>query len=295
MALDRRGRILGYGFGHGNVRRISICPGSQVAAELVERGRRRTLVAVRELSSLRVLSSAAVPRSTDQLVCADPAGTTVYAGGLGYKGRPLRGLARVLRVSGSRWTVLVRRAAEQFAIGSEAVYLWSAARVFAVSLTDGTERTLLRMGLAERIAPSPFGGQLAIQGFDGRLRLVDLVTGAVRSRRLSVGGELAFLAPDRLLARVGGTAVILDGELRKLRRYAFFRAAGQAHLDGALYGTDRYRLVRLDLESGRKRTAARLPDRGIADLVGVPHGPELRVPRRAPRSSAAWTSRACAG
>ena len=53
MALDPSGRILGYGFGQGAVRRISVCPGGRVAAELLDRGRRRTLVAVRSLESLR--------------------------------------------------------------------------------------------------------------------------------------------------------------------------------------------------------------------------------------------------
>jgi hypothetical protein len=90
---------------------------------------------------------------------------------------------------------------------------------------------------------------------------------------------LAWLAPDRLLARIDGNAVVLDGALERQRRYGF-RAVGQALLGGALFGTDRYRLVRLDLESGRERTAARLPDRGIADLVGVPDGPEIDLPRR---------------
>jgi hypothetical protein len=124
-----------------------------------------------------------------------------------------------------------------------------------------------------------------VHGYDERLRLVDLAGGAVESRRLGLTWALAWLAPDRLLARVGGTGVVLDGELRRQRRYGFFRAVGQAHVGGGLFGTDRYRLVRLDLASGRRRTVATLPDRGIADLVGVPDAPELAVPRRAPRSS----------
>lgn len=115
--------------------------------------------------------------------------------------------------------------------------MWSRGRLLAIALADGSERTLLRMGLPERTVPSPFGGQLAVQGLD---------------------------------------------------------------VGDAVFGTDRYGLVRLDLESGRKRIAARLPDRGIADLVGVPDGPELDVPRRAPRAlapaaGAAWTRLTCAG
>ena len=197
-------------------------------------------------------------------------------------------------MSGSARTRLVDRPAEQFALGPDSAYAWSGERVLAISLSDGSERTLLRMGLPELIAPSPYGGLVAIRGFDDRLRLVDLASGAVTSRTLRSAWVLSWLAPDRLLARVSGTAVIYDRELRRQRRYGFYRAVGQAYVDGALYGTDRYRLVRLELESGRKRTAGQLPDRGIADLVGVPDGPEVRVPRRAPKASAAGRSRACA-
>lgn len=295
LALDRRGRILGYGFGQGTVRRISICPGSRAAAELVDRGRSRSLVAVRSLATLQLLSTAEVPRSMTELSCADAAGTSVYAAGILYSGRPVRGRASVFRVSGSGRTTLVRRPAEQLALGPGAAYAWSGGRVLAISLADGSERTLLQMGLPELITPSPYGALVAIRGFDDRLRLVDLEGGAVASRRLGPAWVLSWLAPDRLLARVGGTAVIYDDELMRQRRYGFYRAVGQAYLDGALFGTDRYRLVRLELESGRKRTAAQLPDRGIADLVGVPDGPELQAPRRAPTSFAAGRIATCAG
>jgi hypothetical protein len=105
----------------------------------------------------------------------------------------------------------------------------------------------------------------------------------VRSRELRDAWAFAWLAPDRLLARVGEAAVVLDVSLRRQRRYEFARAFGQAPLEGGVFGMDRYRLVRLDLESGQTGTAARLPDRGIAELVGVADGPEVDLPRRAPR------------
>jgi hypothetical protein len=63
MALDLRGRILGYGFGGGEARQISVCPGSRVAAELVARGRQLG-VAVRGLRLLRRLSYARLPVNT---------------------------------------------------------------------------------------------------------------------------------------------------------------------------------------------------------------------------------------
>jgi hypothetical protein len=224
----------------------------------------------------------------------------VYVAGIKYSGRPVRGSADVYRVDGSNRTRLARRPAEHLALGTSVAYWWSGGRLRAHGLRDGSERTVLRMGLPERIAPNPFGGPLAVQDYRGRLRLLDPATGAVTESRRSTGGELVWPAADRLFSRVGGRAVILDARLRRQRRYGFYRAFGQAHLDGLIFGTDRYRLVRLDLETGDRRTAARLPDRGIADLVGVPDGPDLDAPRRAPRAltaggAAAWTRPLCAG
>ena len=283
MAFDPVGRILGYGFGQGAVRRISVCPGGRVAAELFDRGRRRTFVAVRSLESLRVVSQAEVPRHTSELTCADAAGAAVYAAGIEYRGRPVRGSAEVHRVAGSERSTVVSRPAEQVALGPGAAYLWSGGRILAVALSDGAERPLLRMGQAHHIVPSPFGSQLAVQGLDGRLRLVDLATGSVASRALADAWAFAWLGRGRLLARVGEDAVVLDGALRRQRRYAFAGSLHQAPFEDAVFGIDRYRLVRLDLASGRRRTAARLPDRGIADLVGVTDGPQVDLVRRAPR------------
>jgi hypothetical protein len=283
MALDARGRILGYGFGQGSVRRISVCPGGRVAAELLDRGRQRTLVAVRSLESLEVLSTADVPRHTTELTCADPAGATVYAGGIDHGGRPVRGRAEVHRVTGSTLTGVVDRPAEQLVLGPGAAYLWSRARILAAGLEDGGERTLVRMGQPHQMVPSPSGERLAVQGGDGRLRLVDLASGTVRSRGLRAAWAFAWLGPDRLIARIGTAAVVLDGSLRSQRRHEFGEAFGQATLENTVFGVDRYRLVQLDLDSGRTRTAARLPDRGIAELVAVSGGPEVDLPRRAPR------------
>jgi hypothetical protein len=282
MALDPRGRILGYGFGEGAVRRISVCPGGRVAAELLDRGRERTFVAVRSLESLRVLSAVQLPRHTSELACADAAGATVYAGGIRYGGRPARGRAEVHRVTGFAVTRVVSRPAEHLALAPGSAYVWSGGRLLAVALGDGGERTLLRMGMPVNVLPSPFGGLLAVQGLDGPLRLVDLATGSVVTRSVPSAWGFAWLGPDRLLARIGGRSVLLDSALREQRRYNGFRAYPHALLEDGLFGAQRYRLMRLDLATGRVRTAARLPDRGIYELAGVPAGPEVDLPRRAP-------------
>jgi hypothetical protein len=193
-------------------------------------------------------------------------------------------------VTGSSRVRVVRRPAEQLALGPGAGYIWSGGQILALTLGGGSERTLVRMGQAQHIVPSPSGERLAVQGLDGRLRLVDLASGAVRTRALREAWAFAWLGADRLMARIGEVAVVLDGSLRRQRRYEFPEVFGQAPLDDAVFGLNRYRLVRLDLESGRTRAASRLPDRGIAELVGVVDGPEVDLPRRPPRLTPAGAS-----
>jgi hypothetical protein len=222
--------------------------------------------------------------SVSRISCADSAGTTVYAAGLAYSGRPVRGRARVLRINGTSVSSVFSGAAEQIGLGPGAAFIWTDGQVQAISLADGTPRTLLRMGLPEHIASSLDGRHVAIQGFDERLRIVDLGGGQAVTLERDLVGVLAWIGPDRLLARTGGNAYVYDTQLRLQRRYRFFRAYLQAPVGGGVFGTAYYRLVRLDLESGRKETVARLPDRGIADLAGVADGLLIDVPRRAPRA-----------
>ena len=83
MALDRRGRVLAYGFGRGDVERISVCPGSRYAVELVRQGA-RSRAAVRDLRSMRVVRSLALPAAAVELSCGDLRGRAIHAAALGY-------------------------------------------------------------------------------------------------------------------------------------------------------------------------------------------------------------------
>jgi hypothetical protein len=288
MALDRRGRILGYGFGRGSVRRISVCPGSHRTVELFESGR-RTLYAVRSVRSLRVLRTARLPRDTVELACANRRGSWVFAAAVDYPTKRSLGRVRVFRVERRRAFRLAAAAGDTVAFGPGAAYIGSRDRVLSVDLERGRVARVAAARSPSQLAASPDGERLALFDRDG-LRVIELGSRRTRSLPLRSAGPLLWLAADRLLARVGGEARIYDAGLR-LRRQRSYRAYGQAHVGRRLFGTDRYRLVELDLRSGRRRTVARLPDRDVFDLVGVPGAPMLNVPPRAPRAGSAASKR----
>jgi hypothetical protein len=288
LALTARGRILGYGFGEGEVSQISVCPGGGRAAELVEDGR-RLLVAVRDLRSLRLDWTAALPMRSPEVYpggasvrCADSAATVVHAAALENLRHSRDDPTRIFSVSagGARQIASVARGYGAV-LGPEAAYLTRSRRLIAVELDDGRLRRLARLRFADVMAISPDGRWLAFH--DGeRLRLLDPVRGEQRSTRIRYGGAIGWLAPDRLLFRRGGEARVYDTELTLHRRYPFYRLLFEEHLGGRLFGLDRFRLRSLDLATGRRRTLADLPDRGIADLVAVPELPLVEAKRRAP-------------
>jgi hypothetical protein len=288
MALDDRGRILGYGFGAGEVQQISVCPSAQLAAEVVA-GRTGWTVAARDLRSLRVVWSVKLPMRSRELYpgaatvrCADAVAGVAYAAAVEALPRSSDVLTRIFSVgrSGSREIAAVRGYGAR--LGRQAAYLTDSKRLLAVGLADGGVRRLSRLAyFAEPLAESPDGRWLAFH--DGkRLRLRELGTGRVRSTPMRFGGAIVWLSNDRFLFRRSGQGRVYDTELRLRRRYPFFRLYHQAYVGGRLFGMDRFELRSLSLGSGRRHSVARLPDRGIAELVGVPGGPDVDADPAAP-------------
>jgi hypothetical protein len=288
LALDRRGRILGYGPGQGEVREISVCPGEHRAAELVVRGR-GLWVAVRDLRTLRVVSVSRVPASGSSVDpgsatvdCADAVAASVHAAVREYLPARRLDLVRLYRAASPRAEHLATARGYTVELAADVAYVGGSRRLVAVELGTGAERPLAAARSPHILGLSPGGRLLAV--FDGdRLRLVPVAGGAERSRRIRYGEELVWLSADRFLFRAGGEARVYDTELDLLRRYRFFRAYGQALTGGTVFGTDRFDLRSLELGSGARRTVSRLPDRGILDLVGLSSGPVVETTRRAPR------------
>ena len=289
MALDARGRVVGYGSGRGETRRLSVCPGSRLAAELFI-DRRTVGVAVRELGSLRVVRSARLPLNglrfdpeAGTVSCADAQAASVHVGIYEYIRTTRFDRMRIFRLSsaGLRQVASTRGSTVAFSPGSAFVGRINYG-VTAVNLLDGTTDRVARARVPELLAVSPDQTRLAFYDRDG-IRVVDLTReGADRHLEIGYGGAIKWLASDRLLFRKGGEGRLYDRDLRLVRIYPFFRADGEAQVGDRLYGTDRYRLRSLDLASGRKRTVGQLTDRGIVDLEGLPERPLIEPGRGRP-------------
>jgi hypothetical protein len=290
MAIDLRGRILGYGFGGGEARQLSVCPGSRLAAELVARGRELG-VAIRELQSLGELRYARLPvdgraiepgRATVRCNSEDAA--SVHAEVRDYLQHRRFDRVRLFRISGTAADRIATVRGYSVALATGVAYVADSNHLSAVNLTTGASRRLTTVRAPQLLGVSPDHDVVALFDRDG-LRLVNALNGAQMSRKIRYGEELVWLGPDRFLFRAGGEGRIYDTRLELLRRYRFYRAHGQALVGQRLFGTDRFRLRELLLESGRRQTVGMLPDRGILNLVGVPGRPPVETERRVPERS----------
>jgi hypothetical protein len=291
MALDLRGRILGYGFGGGEVRQLSVCPGSRLATELVARGRELG-VAVRDLRSLQELRYARLPVDARAIEpgfatarCNSADASSVHAEVRDYIQARRFDRVRLFRITGTTPEPIATIRGYSVALASGFAYVAGSDALSAVDLTTGASRRVTPVRAPLLLGVSPDDRVVALFDRD-RLRLIDPVAGTEVSRKMRYGDELVWLAPDRFLFRASGQARIYDTRLELLRRYRFYRAYGQALVGQRLFGTDRFRLRTLLLDTGRKRTVSVLPDRGILDLAGVPGRPALETERRAP--NVAW-------
>jgi hypothetical protein len=303
MALDDRGRILAYGFGAGEVEQISVCPGAQLAAELVAR-RTGWTVAARDLRSLRVLWTVKLPMRSPELYpggatvrCADPSAGVVHAAAVENPPHSPDDATRIFSVAAAGSSEIASvLGAFGATFGLEAAYLVDSRRLLSVDLADGRLHRLAHISyVGESVAESPDGRWLAYHDGEG-LRLRELATGSERRVAVRNGGPIVWLSNDRLLYRRGGEGRVYDTGLEFRRRYPFFRLYPAAYVGGRLFGMARFELRALGLASGRRRTVARLPDRGIVALVGVPGGPAVDADPRAPGlgfGSAARRASAC--
>ncbi len=284
MALDRRGRVLGYGLGAGDVSEISVCPGSRRSAELVRSRASTDVVAVRDLRTLRIVHSRRAPKDTGELRCANRAGTSLFAAGIRYTRASPQGRVRVVRLTRRRPIVLATVPGDTVALARGTAYVADSTQILEIDLSDRGVRSLALFPNAGSLAPSPDGARLAVSAARHGVRVIHLATGRVIGS--APAGQPFWSSPNRLLVRGVGRPRLYDSDLRPLRRLPAFRVGSQALLGDLVFGVDGRRLVSLDLQRARRALVGLLPDQNTFALEAVPGAPLLRTRRAAPAGTA---------
>ena len=164
MALGRDGRILGYGFGGGSADEIAVCPGARRAVELVRGPGRSSLVAVRDLRTLRVLRSLPAPPDTIALRCADRSGRKVFAGEVSYPRPHPLGMARIVRLARGGPRRIAAVPGDTVALTATAGYVAGRFWLRTVDLSTGAARRLAPYPDADLLVPGPRDARLAVSG-----------------------------------------------------------------------------------------------------------------------------------
>lgn len=302
LALDARGRTLGYGPGSGSTRLLSVCPRGRRAVEVVRGVTER--VAVRDVRTLLIIRELALPAgsSVTNVFCRDRQARDVYV--LARRG-PGPGSA-MLQVRAGVVREIYAGSAQSAAFQRNVAYLNEGdggREIVRLDLTTGARRLLTKAPLGmNHLAVNPSGTRIAGVHSEGvrvsapppppdRLVLLRLDRGvpAVRSVSLNApyfSGELAWVDETRLAvfshARV---ARVFDSRLRGLGRVRGWEAADTIIHSGVAYGlgrpSNRFGTASLQtatLPKGAARRVREFP--GVpAAIAAVPGGVSLRTAR----------------
>jgi hypothetical protein len=292
IALDRRGRTLGYGRGRGETVMMDVCPGGTRAVEIA-RDWPTLLLAVRDLRTLRLLRQQPL-RLREELLpsrvdCRTANGDTILlfayreAGPLGVITELRDGRPRELHRGQSVAAVFGRRHA--YVVTGQ-----RADRLAAVDLERGSVRRLGSVPAGTgALALSPDGAHLAAVAYSAPVRdappssvvVLDLRqrTPSVRSVRLSrskVSGTIGWLDNGSFAFLPGGGDAdalrIYDTRLRLRARRPWSAQHGVVR-NGIAYGITwglPARVVQASLPGGPTRTTAGLPGRTVYALTAAP-------------------------
>ena len=231
IALDKRGRTAGYGYGEGDALYMSMCPGGRRSVEMVGgyRNEQRRSVEVRRISDLKVVSKTSTPRSWSDnyvfplgAVCTSGDGSAVvFARGFANDSQ----YTDLTRFEDGRSKRILRGTASEAALGRRRAFLASRKKIIVVDLQTGDKRLLRRYPWrVSHLGLSPDGTRLSfVMGASSSNEAEFVVarsrTGKVTARRGLEGesaySRLAWVGDDKLLLRGSSrSALLYDRSLR---------------------------------------------------------------------------------
>jgi hypothetical protein len=282
MALDRKGRTLGYGAGDGYAQDVHVCPGATRVLEAAAAGRRALLV-VRELPSLDVVRTITLAETRRPWL--------PYAECLNGKGGRLLAFERhkaeywLHQVTGSTDRVVWHGHVRDVVIQDGRAYVIDDLEMFQVNMRDGSLEPLVQIpSHVQGITISPDGTRIA--GFvygryqpvqtPSRVISVRIADGVMKSFELTdfAAGDVKWVDAQTIAYLPGGSddqhAWLLDARtMRSVGGFDGWYAADSVVLGGAAFGIGWGQLARAALDDGDVRLVRAFdgPETFVLDVV----------------------------
>jgi hypothetical protein len=300
LALDARGRTLGYGSGGGATKLLSVCPRGGRAVELVDALPER--VAVRDVRTLSVIREVALPAGNvaADVYCRDAGARDVYV----FAKRQAGASSVIFHLRDGAIRESYLGSAQSTVFRGNSVYLNEGVEgreIVRFDLTSGARRSLATSPLGlKSLAISPRGARLAgLHSGQGSQRAANRLVvlrvdrpGPVRSVGLAsspwLQAELIWLDEIRVavfLARWAGT--VFDHRLRRLSRLKRWWAADTEVVSGVAYGvvlpatpSGQAWLQSARLPNGVTRRLRSFPGARAAVIAAVRGNVTVRSPRQ---------------
>lgn len=282
MALDRKGRTLGYGSGDGYAQDVQVCPGANRVIEAAAVGREALLV-VRELPSLDVVRTISLAETQRPWL--------PQAGCLGSNAGRLLAFERhkaeywLHLVTGSTDRIVWHGHVRDVAIQDGHAYVIDGLELFEVNLSDGSLETLAPIPAhVQEITISPDGRRIA--GFvfgryqpvqtPSRVVTVLISDGTMKSFELTdfAMGDVAWVDARTIAYLPGGSddqhVWLLDArDMRSVGGFDGWYAADSAVLGGVAFGIGWGQLSRAGLHDGEVRLVRSFdgPETLVLDVV----------------------------
>ena len=283
MALDRKGRTLGYGAGDGAAQDLDVCPGASTMVETATVGRSALLV-VRELPSLDVVRTVALARSprpwAPRVSCLNGTGSHVLA--------VERHKAEfwVHDVTGSSDRIAWHGHVRDVVIRGGRVYAVDGLELLSVNLHTGRPHFLAPLPPhVQRVALSPDAAWVAgfVFGFEpghpSRVISVRVADGRTRSFGLTdfAAGDVVWVDAHTIAYLPGGGddqhVWLLDAAaMRPVGGFDGWNAAESVVQGGSAFGIGWGRLARATLDDGEVRLVRDFegPETFALDVVPFP-------------------------
>jgi hypothetical protein len=283
MALDRKGRTLGYGAGEGYAQDVHVCAGATVVLEAAVVGRQARLV-LRELPSLDVISTITLAETRrpwlPQTACTSRSGGRLLA----FERHEAEYWLH--RVTGSTDRVVWHGHVRDVLIQGGHAYVIDGVELFEVNMRDGNLEPLAPIPAhIQGISISPDGDMLA--GFvfgprygatpaPSRVISVRITDGVVSGFELTdyALGQVAWLDARTIAYFPGGSddhrAWLLDARtMRSVGGFDGWYAAESVVLGGSAFGIGWGQLARAGLADGDVRLVRAFdgPETFVLDVV----------------------------